>query len=71
MAAEQREPKENRASLCNCVYTAINCCVIFKVFHSVPKRREKKKKVVIQNGSEILVREDKNGFPHQSLSLWK
>lgn len=43
MAAEQREPKENRASLCNCVYTAINCCVIFKVFHSVPKREKKKK----------------------------
>lgn len=45
MAAEQREPKENRASLCNCVYTAINCCVIFffNVFHSVPKRKKKKK----------------------------
>lgn len=45
MAAEQREPKENRASLCNCVYTAINCCVIFfNVFHSVPKRKKKKKR---------------------------
>lgn len=70
MAAEQREPKENRASLCNCVYTAINCCVIFLMYF-ILFQKGKKKKVVIQNGLETLVREDKSGFPHQSLSLWK
>lgn len=71
MAAEQREPKENRASLCNCVYTAINRCVIFLMYFILFQKGEKKKKVVIQNGLETLVREDKSGFLHQSLSLWK
>lgn len=43
MAAEQREPKENRASLCNCVYTAINCRVIFLMYFILFQKGEKKK----------------------------